>query len=58
MLICDTLNLVGVTAYDRKKLAKEHEIAVRNRLLLGQQEKPPVYDANAVKSYGGTSVPE
>jgi tubulin polyglutamylase TTLL4 len=23
MLICDTLNLVGVSAYDRKKLAKD-----------------------------------
>ena len=49
MLICDTLNLVGVTAYDRKKQAKEQEIAIRNRLLLGHLDKPPTFDSTASK---------
>ena len=33
MLICDTLNLVGVAAYDRKRQQKDLELAARNRLL-------------------------
>lgn len=53
MLICDTLNLVGISAYDRKKLAKDQEAAIRNRLL-GFSEKPAIFDQNAQRiSQGG-----
>jgi len=48
MLICDTLNLVGVTTYDRKKNQKDQETAVRNRLL-GINDKPATFDANGSK---------
>ncbi len=48
MLICDTLNLVGVCAYDRKRHQKELEIAARNRLL-GVNDKPCQFDSNGSK---------
>ena len=55
MLICDTLNLVGVTAYDRKRLQKEQDIANRNRLL-GINDKPSQFDVTPNKQVGGGSV--
>jgi hypothetical protein len=33
VLICDTLNLVGVTPYDRKQYERETEIKMKKRLL-------------------------
>ena len=53
MLICDTLNLVGVTAYDRKRYQKEQDIANRNRLL-GINDKPSQFDVN-LKNMNGAS---
>lgn len=41
VLICDTLNLVGVCPYDRKALERESELANKRRLL-GHEADPPV----------------
>ncbi len=49
MLICDTLNLVGVTAYDRKRHQKDQDAANRNRLL-GITEKPSQFEVNPPKT--------
>lgn len=40
MLICDTLNLIGVSAFDRKKFQKDQEVLIRKRLL-GLLDKSP-----------------
>ncbi len=40
VLICDTLNLIGVCPYDRKALEKETELANKRRLL-GHEADPP-----------------
>lgn len=55
MLICDTLNLVGVTAYDRKRHQKEQDVANRNRLL-GINDKPSLFDVNPKPSNGVAPV--
>jgi tubulin polyglutamylase TTLL4 len=49
MLICDTLNLVGVTAYDRKRHQKDQDAANRNRLL-GITDKPSQFEVNPPKT--------
>lgn len=42
VLICDTLNLVGVYPYDRKQYEKETEMTMKKRLLgLDRQQSNP-----------------
>lgn len=48
MLICDTLNLTGVTPFDRQKMQKDQEVQLRNRLL-GLNKSPK----NAERRYEG-----
>jgi tubulin polyglutamylase TTLL4 len=46
VLICDTLNLVGVFPYDRKQYERETEQNMKNRLLGLNQHKDEGIEAN------------
>ena len=46
VLICDTLNLVGVFPYDRKQYERETEQTMKNRLLGLDKHREEVIEAN------------